>query len=574
MRLTASLAALLAALAGASAFAQAEPRGPGIEVRQLGAVDPFQVGLSDALSGSAWSSGDAGATRAVLETLPGMDGEGWDSPLAARLATRALLSSGQPPQGTQDSFALAALRADRALAASGARAAFQLLERTPRLNQSAALARVHAEAGFALGESESVCRIADQLLQGRDQAYWLRARAACSALAGNVAAAELTAELARSLEAAPVFDALLDAYTLDAALPEDARPTSGLELALAHAIAPGTRIEVGETAPAWLAEAAHGFGPPIDLPEMLSEALEAAMALDGADRATALGALVGQDLDRTIAAEALAVRLGEAAGENRFVEVARAYGDEVATLPITADTLAYGPRFVLAALLDGDLATARIWREALADGPPRPEPGPMDAGLPDLQVPNEYGPAGLAPPDSAKPVFEEEEAWSPPPASVLVALDYALAIAEGELTGPGFEALLLARIEGGETDRLAEAAGLAALGAPVPAELRRAMLAARPGPAMGEPAPAAGGEGEAEASVAPSAPAFAINPASALLSAHAGALAETQLQAAGLIEAAGLDPRAVALAASALAEAGLDDEARRMVLELVAEGAM
>lgn len=557
MKSAAKLALLAAAatLVTGAVGAQDARRGPGIEVRQLGTVDPFQVGVSDALPDSVWSSGDAGVTAAVLSALPGMSSQGWNETLAARLASRALLSGGRPPEAAQDSFALAALRADRALAAAGARPVFALLERTPQLNQSAQLSHVHAEAGFALAETRAACRTAEQLLEGRDQAYWLRARAACSALAGNIAAAELTAELARSVEPAPVFEALFDAYTLQQDLPAGAQPTTGLELALAHAIAPDTSIEVAETAPGWLAEAAHNFGPPIELPELLSEALETAMAMEGPERATVLGALAGQDLDRTIAAEALAVRLGEAAGQGRFVEVARAYGDEVATLPITADTLAFGKRFVLAAILAGDLETARIWREALLDGPPQTEPEPA-AGLPDLAAPDAMtGPAGLAPPASGKPMFELEESWTPPEAETLVALDFALAIADGDISGPAFEALLLARIEGGQDARLAEAAGLVPLGALSQARLRLALL-----------------DTASDARTAPDE--AAPDAAAALLSAQAGALAESQLQAARLIESLGVTPRGFALASIVLARAGLETEARRLVLEAVAEGAM
>ncbi|TGY90239.1 hypothetical protein E5163_03715 [Marinicauda algicola] len=563
-RLALAAAALLAA---GSAAAQ---EGSGIEVRQLGTVDPFQVAVSDALPERVWSSGDAAVTEAVLAALPGMDSEGWNEAAAARLAARALLSGGPPPQGAQDSFQLAALRADRALAAAGARPVFTLLERTPQLNQSPALSRVHAEAGFALGETEAACRSAEQLLTGRDQPYWLRARAACSAFAGNIAAAELAAELARSVEPAPVFDTLFDAYTLDQELPGGTRPTNGLELALAHAIAPDAALAVADAAPGWLAEAAQGFGPPIALPELLSEALEAAMAMDGAERATVLGALAGQDLDRTIAAEALAVRLEEAAASGRFVEVARAYGDEVATLPITGDTLAYGRHFVLAAILAGDLDSARIWREALFDGPPAAEPE-APAGLPDLAGPGAIeAPAGLTPPASAKPLFEPQDSWTPPSAETLVALDYALAIAEGEISGPAFEALLLARIEGGEADRLAEAAGLVPLGAPVPARLRLALQ-----PVLATEAQPAGNGGEVDEAAGPAGPVPAApDAAGALVSAAAGALAESQLQAARTVEALGVSPRGLALAAFVLAEAGLEDEARRLVLEVVAEGAM
>jgi hypothetical protein len=73
---------------------------------------------------------------------------------------------------------------------------------------------------------------------GRDTAYWLRVRAFCLAFDGNIPAGELTAELARSRSANDSFDALFDALTLDRGLPRNAAPRSGLELAIAEAVAP------------------------------------------------------------------------------------------------------------------------------------------------------------------------------------------------------------------------------------------------------------------------------------------------------------------------------------------------
>ncbi|PWE16812.1 hypothetical protein DDZ18_11505 [Marinicauda salina] len=541
-------AAALAAAVSAPAFAQGGGREPAdIQVAELGDVDPFEVGVLDVLDDDVWSSGEAIALRAVLEALPDSEGAGWTSPVAARLAERALLSSGQPPENGRDAFALAALRADRALAAGRAEPVFNLLERTPRVNESPALSRLLAETGFALGRLDAACRAADALLEGREAPYWLRARAACLAFDDNVRAAELTAELARASEADAGFDALFDAYTLDRPAPEDVRPDTGLELALAHAASPDRAIIPAEDAPGWLHRAAERTGPPIELPETLTEALEAAAVMEGAERDAALGALVHQDLDRTIAAEALGMRLDDAAAADRFVEVARGYGPEIASLPITADTLAHGPVYVLAAVLAGDLDTAREWREALSEGPP-PEVIEQTAPKPasGAYYPAD-GPSGLTPPETFEPETVEPE-WTPPEARVLVGLDYALSIAEGDIASGAFEALLAARIETASLPRLSQAAALAALGAPASGELRAAMT---------------GGDRPEEAGMVIAAP--------ALLSAAAGALGETQLHAARLIEAHPEDPEAYAAAAAALRGVGLEAEARRFILEAVAE---
>ena len=539
MRFGTSLAAALIVAAGAfAAGAQGLPDPEDIEVVELGAVDPFEVGLSSALGGDVWSSGDAAALRAALHVLPAASGPGWSQPAAARLARRELFAAGDPPSGGEDDFTLAALRADRALAAAAAQHAYELLSRTPRLNESAALTQLFVETAAALGRTEAACQAVRALLDGRDGAYHLRARAACHALDGAAPAAELTAELARAQSSDAGYDRLLDAYLLQQGLP-DAAPDAGIELALAALVAPETRIKPAEAAPAWLKRAAERTGPMIELPQALPEALEAAEALQGADRAAALGALIQQDLDREIAAEALALRLADAAQAGAFLEAADAYGPEIARLPITADTLAHGPRFVLAALVADDLAVADAWRRALLDGPPAPRPEPQ---LAPTLGPSAAGPAALAPPPGyAAP---EAEPWTPPPASVTVPLAFAAAVAEGRIEGDAFAARLAAEAEAASPRALCHVAALSALGAPGAAELRAAMT----GLTRNGEAPATG---------------------PALLAAAAGARGETQLHAARLIERHPEDGEACAAAAFALDAAGLREEALRLILELI-----
>lgn len=544
-------AGLVAAAVFAASPAAAQSDAPGIEVQELGAVDPFQIGVLDALPDRVWSSSNADALRALLETLPDGAGPGWSSPVAARLAERALLSSGQPPEGGRGDFELAALRVDRALAAGRAEPVYRLLERTPRVNESARLSRILAEAAFALGETDTACRAAETLLRDRNEPYWLRARAACLAFGGDVAAAELTADLARDAgERAETFETLFDAFTLDRGLPSGVRPGTGLELALAAALDDTAEIIPADDAPGWLRRAAERTGPPIDLPSDPSEALEAASSMSGAARDAALAALIGQDIDREIAAEALGIRLDDAAQAGRFVEVARGYGPEISTFPLTADTLAHGPRFVLALVLAGDTEGARRWRDALMNGPPR---AASQSGYAYESGGYDDGPRGLAPPPADLDPRGEER-WESPSARVMVGLDFALAIARGELASDQFQALFAARVENASGYRLAEAAALGALGAVTPGEARAALLAAeREADEAGETSP--------------------VRAASALLAGGAGALAEAQLHAARLIEAHGADPDAYALAAAALAAAGLRDEALRFVLESSAEEA-
>lgn len=535
-RISAGVAALV--LSAGAAHAQ-------IEVRELGAVDPLEVSAGGALPDTVWSSGEVEALRAVLTSLPDSRGAGWSNGPAARLALRALLSGGEPPARAEAAYDLAALRAGRALAAGRAQPVQRLLVRTPAINESDALSRLLAETSFALGEISEACRAADALLEGRDTPYWLRARATCLAFDGNLPAAELTAELARASAPNPEFDTLFDAYVMESGLPDGAAPASGLQLAIAARIAPETRIAAADAAPGWLKRAATRTGPRISLPETLPEALEAAVNLEGADRAAALGALIGQDVDREIAAEALAIRLQDAAESGEFLDVASAYGAEVARLPVTGDTLAHGVIFVFAALAADDIVAADAWREALMDGPPRPDRTPVADSLSDPAAPG-AGPTDMtAPPAYAEPAIEEPD-WTPPPAGRMVAIDFARAVAEGRIETDAFAALMGARIEGATPARLCQAAGLAALGAEDDGAIRAAMTGlARD---AGAPAPVLG---------------------PLLLAASAGALGETQLLAAHVLEQAPDSPEACAAAALSLDRAGLRGQALRLILEQI-----
>ena len=540
----AAAASALAALAGVTASLAQEPE---IMVAELGEVRPLEVSAGGSLPETVWSSGEAGALRAVLQTLPTSDGAGWRNRPAADLALSALLSGGDPPDGpVSDEAAASVLRADRVLAAGGARAAYDLLSRTPRINESAALSQLYAETAFALGERQAACRASNALLEGRDSPYWLRVRAACLAFDGMIPAAELTAELARATSMNERFDRLLYALTLGDPLPRGTAPRTGLELALAEAIAPDDRLTPAPTAPDWLKRAAERTGPPIGLPQALPEALEAAVALDGPDRRAALGALIQQDLDREIAAEALAIRLSDAADMDRFADAAKAYGPEVARLPITGDTLAYGRLFVLAALGADDVIAARAWRDALMEGPPPPRPAQPDLAAPSLETPSNLAP----PPGYQDPNALAEPPWTPPSPRVMVALDFAAAVADGRIDGDRFAALLAARIETADAARLCQAAALAALGADDGGAVREAMTGLERD------------DGAASLVVAPG-----------LLAAAAGALGESQLHAAAILEAAPGDAEACATAALILDHAGLRGEALAWILALIIEEA-
>ncbi|WP_417494715.1 hypothetical protein [Maricaulis sp.] len=458
----------LALMLGGTALAQ----GP-IEVQSLDALDPLEVGLPGAALGiSLWDGSDAEMASQVLTLLPEADGAGYTSPALAELSRAVLSSGGYPPAGGRGDPGLPVVRADRLLAAGGVFEAYDLLERTPNLNQNEALSRLHAELAFATGNARNACHTADALLRGREQAYWLRARGFCLALDGQGSAAELTAELARNASEDAGYDAMLFAITLEGT-PPPALPAidSGLKLAMAFQLDGDTDLEALDLAgaPGWLQRFVHGRAAPTPVPASEpAEALAAALALSGVERTAALEAVLVQGTDRAIAAAALSGLLDDAVAAGRFAAAGRRYGREVHTLPLTRETLADGYRFALAALLGGDVRTASDWRDALMDGPPQPA-APMfdETGKP-------LDPIAAALANGVPP------AWEPPSPRRMVNLDLAIAIARDRVAGDQASALLAAHFEAYGSAALADILALDRLGASATEGLRPALLQLTP----------------------------------------------------------------------------------------------
>lgn len=533
-----SRASLLALILAAPAAAQ------DIQVQELGSLNPLEVNVAERpLANDMWRNSSAATARAALQALPGPDDDAYGSMAVADFAGRVLLSGGTPPEGGRGDEALAVLRAERVLASTGPIAAYALLERTPGLERLPALARWHAELGFALGETAAACRTTNGLIDGRNQPYWLRARAACHAINGEAAAAELSADLASAAEPDRDFDTLLYAVTIGQWNDPDVSIDTGLELALARVASGEERPELDlSDAPGWLTEVAETTSEPVELPDEIGAAMTFAETLEGAERRSAWDQLIRQDYDRLTAGLALGQALADAAADNRFIPVARRYGGQIDTIPVTAATLEYGHRFVLAALAAGDRQTAIRWRRALDDGPPRRSARPAPTTIDDLidKGPDD-GP-------SMEPVMSEadEPEWAPPSPRLLVALDLAIAVAQNQIGRESMVALTGARLEAG-AEGVGDVAMLALMGAPVSPDWRVALLETEP-----QASPALLGMAAASAS---------------------GAHAETALFAAAALQDGleGAAPGTLMQVVSALDRAGLSDAARDLLLARIIE---
>lgn len=544
-------ASALALLLGGTAAAQ-----EGIEVQRLDALDPLEVGLSDgAMESTLWDGTHADMAVRVLDRLPGSDGEGYASVAVGELARVVLSSGGYPPHEGRGRFDLAVLRADRLLAAGGAFDAYDLLARTPNLNQSADLSRLHTELAFALADEAGACRTAAALLEDREQAYWQRVRAFCLALEGQTAAAELTAELARQGGEDAGYEQLLFAITLGTGLNADLPDIdSGLKLAMAR------RLDVSlddaaasaGNAPGWMRRLLSAQSMP-DMP-VVDDPVSAVMASDGldaADRTLLLEAVLTQSGDRETAALALGRLLSDAQARGEFVPAAHLYGREIRSLPITAETLDSGYLIAMASAVAGDAATARRWRNGLVDGPERPEPvAPQQTPV---QLGGDAQPSGLLETAEVKPMPgdvmpEPEIAWIPLDGERLATLDLVLLAASDRIRRP--EATDLAaqwRARHG-SDATANLLALSMLGADMPAQLRSDLL---------------------------DLPVATISPDLVAMDAaqRARARAETALLAIAVLNGAGDDLPADALArvVSGLHRSGLHDAAMILMVERLVE---
>jgi len=465
-------ASLLAFGLGGSAFAQDQ-----IEVQSLSALDPLEVGLPDAgLRERLWDGTDAGMALRVLEELPDAAGEGYASAYAADLARSVLSSGGYPPAGGRGNPDLAVLRLDRLLAAAGPYDAYDLLERTPNINQNPDLSYEYAELAFALGDHAGACRAADSLLTDRDQPYWLRARAYCLALNDQGAAAELTAELAGSTLPDAGFDTLLFAITLGNGVSgEMPAIDSGLKMAMSAQVSTemSTPGPLAETAPGWLRrlQTERTASDLIQADDPLALLVQAAEQT-GVERTALLEAVLVQGMDRELAAQALAELLNDAKSEGRFANAARFYGREINALPINEDSLQHGFDFVLAALLVDDVRTASRWRDGLLYGPVR--------AMPDVSLEPEKKPTSLDPEVSidepATTDFVTPPEWVPPAMERMVVLDLAIAIANENVSGIEFTAIQGIFLESQPNVALPVIYALSRLGVEPPRNLRPALM--------------------------------------------------------------------------------------------------
>lgn len=220
--------------------AKAQP----VEVTPLAAPDFFSIGARDTgLGAELWRGASGETLRTVLPLLSAKP----LSPATQALARRVLASGANGPEGAGDDPEVAGARINALIAAGGAKDASAILSRTSSLERSPGLARAGAEAALLAGEDERACAIADGLATGREEIYWLRLRAYCEAMAGK-AEAQLTFDLAQSVERDAVYGRLMGAKLAGGGDPGAASLRSGLDYALSRNL--GLDVSTAKAAPA------------------------------------------------------------------------------------------------------------------------------------------------------------------------------------------------------------------------------------------------------------------------------------------------------------------------------------
>jgi len=160
-----------------------------IETETLGQAQDFDAGVltDSALDAQLWQGTSALRASRLLSIAPLKT----DNPIIEDMVRTVILSGGVPPQtrDPEDQKAYENARLSAVMSIGEGEVLDGFLARNPELARSP-LAQV--DLAFAKGDSERACEISDTITEDRGAAPWVRLRATCHALRGEMAAAELT----------------------------------------------------------------------------------------------------------------------------------------------------------------------------------------------------------------------------------------------------------------------------------------------------------------------------------------------------------------------------------------------
>lgn len=258
----------------APTLAAAQP----VEVTPLAAPDAFSTpGRATGLPLDLWRGASAATVKTVLPLLA----EKPVSPAAAALARRVLATGAPGPEGLGDDPAVIGGRAGALIGLGDPQAAAAILQRASGLERSPELSQAAAESALLASDDARACAIEEALGTGRGQAYWLRLRTYCQALAGKTAEAQLTFDLAQGQARDAVFGRLMSAK-LSGGAAGAAELRNGLDYALSKSLG----LDLAAAKPSTAVAAALAGGEP---PEPLFDVAAVDSATGGLAAALAAG---------------------------------------------------------------------------------------------------------------------------------------------------------------------------------------------------------------------------------------------------------------------------------------------
>jgi hypothetical protein len=367
-----------------------------VESSELRSFGPWEVGApaqaEALLPNTLWNNSDAVAIGALLDKISGVS---FASPAANRLARSALLTpAAAAPAGSDAAAAEAARKRFAALGRYGAADEIvTMVSASPGAASDNAIAMFATQADLARGRNAEACRRSQNIppattATAAPDAFFLRMRAFCAAAAGDNAAAELAADVARTAGVNDpwLFSALL-ALAPDAKTKPPAKYDNSLDTAisLTGGFKPAAKPLVGSSL---LAQGAVARSQNAD-PALRAESALAALRVNaisgaagraafaaGANLKAAKGAPIPSAVvavktasaaDDKPAAKALALESALAGMVNYpdYVAVARALAPEIAALPKDQTTAAAGLAMARAMLAIGDYKAAAEWRNLI-----------------------------------------------------------------------------------------------------------------------------------------------------------------------------------------------------------------
>lgn len=377
-----------------------------VEVGELSRIEPFSIRVlapgQKALPTDQWQNSNALVLRGLLEELP----VGGGSPVINDLLGRVLLSGGTPPAAQSKTLdKLTQLRLAGVYSLGHLAAVTQIAALSPGGHRDPELTAITIKALLALNRPHEACDIAAQLTEARGAAFWLQLRAFCLAARGNIAGAELTAELALSADpGSGSFLSSINRITTPDETPMTASPGTALELAmilmakdtilsqnLTLALQAGVggqkdlemievlfgsfiygAVSVGEMYERLLGHADQLENPnPVDLTDSTHEPilafereldqLKTASSRTGIDRIASLLTLGRNAEDSKIRAEALTLVLDVAPSYMNWLALNRLIAGEIRFLSPGPELKPYASVFVRTNLLAGNSKLANQW---------------------------------------------------------------------------------------------------------------------------------------------------------------------------------------------------------------------